>query len=211
MKWIKFAWRRWHCALPQAAHALTIDFSQAGPAGNFGSSTYTNGPITRQCVLPERQQLHQRTQQQSPGDPVRAQRAFARHGVWRVFAERAELQRLRFPGKYNGGRRAYQRARQRRHQGADTAAAGTGMDLELAAVCPRSTTSTVSSGTATRLVSARISRPSPACTVRMTAHRPSRKRCRFSGMPPMHVISIWSRARRAATTITCSGWHRSAR
>ena len=37
MKWSRLA---------LAAHALTIDFSQAGPAGNLGSNTYTNGPIS---------------------------------------------------------------------------------------------------------------------------------------------------------------------
>src|SRR5215207_6675562 len=46
MKWSRLALAALALALPQAAHALTIDFSQAGPAGNLGSNTYTNGPIT---------------------------------------------------------------------------------------------------------------------------------------------------------------------
>ena len=46
MKWSRLALAALALALPQAAHALTIDFSQAGPAGNFGSNTYTNGPVT---------------------------------------------------------------------------------------------------------------------------------------------------------------------
>ena len=46
MKWSRLALAALALALPQAAHALTIDFSQAGPAGNLGSNTYTNGPIS---------------------------------------------------------------------------------------------------------------------------------------------------------------------
>jgi hypothetical protein len=46
MKWIKFACAALACALPGVGHALLLDFSQAGPAGNLGSSTYTSGPVT---------------------------------------------------------------------------------------------------------------------------------------------------------------------
>jgi hypothetical protein len=46
MKWITLACAALVCTLPQAAHALTIDFSQAGPPGNLGSSTYVNGPVS---------------------------------------------------------------------------------------------------------------------------------------------------------------------
>ncbi len=49
MKWNKLAWAAAVAlALPQVAHALVIDFSQAmgGIPGNLGTSTYTSGPVT---------------------------------------------------------------------------------------------------------------------------------------------------------------------
>lgn len=46
MNWIRLAWAAALFALPQASHALIVDFTQAGQPGNLGSNTFTSGPVT---------------------------------------------------------------------------------------------------------------------------------------------------------------------